>query len=138
MQRPGISLYSPLPIVPENGKFRSGSVGVFDGEALIHMTPPAEKYYDALGAADKQADSAEFVELMLEIIRESLKEVTVFGRSTDQDGDQVTDQDKTPVDHLFSVLDDDMLSAAKIMERLGLSHGPTFCKNYLNPALERN
>ena len=29
-------------LVPENGKFRSGGVGVFNGEVLIHMAPPAE------------------------------------------------------------------------------------------------
>lgn len=199
-------------LVPENGKFRSGGVGVFDGEVLIHMAPPAEfvpehihnlfawyqhselhpliksavfhyefefihpfadgngrmgrmwhslllgkwkelffwlpieqlirfrqkEYYDALGAADKQANSAGFVELMLEIIRDSLKEVTVVGRSTDQDSDQVTDQDKPSVARLLSVLGNDMLSAAEIMKRLGLSHRPTFRKNYLNPALEQN
>ena len=68
-----------------------------------------KEYYDALGAADAQSDSAGFVELMLEIIRDSLTEVTIVGRSTDQDSDQVTDQDKTP----------------------------TFRKNYLNPALEQ-
>ncbi len=198
-------------LVPENGKFRSGGVGVFDGEVLIHMAPPAEfvpkhihnlfawyqtseihpliksaifhyefefihpfadgngrmgrmwhslllgkwkelffwlpieeliqsrqkEYYDALGAADKQADSAGFVELMLEIIRDSLTEVTVVGRNTDQDSDQVTDQDKTPIGRLLSVLDNDTLSAADLMERLGLSHKPTFRKNYLNPALEQ-
>ena len=87
--------------------------------------------------ADKQADSAGFVELMLEIIRDSLKEVTVVGRSADQDGDQVTDQDKPPIERLLSALDDDTLSAAEIMERLDLSHRPTFRKNYLNPALEQ-
>ena len=199
-------------LVPENGKFRSGGVGVFDGEVLTHMAPPAEfvpkhihnlfawyqqselhpliksavfhyefefihpfadgngrmgrmwhslllgkwkelffwlpieeliqsrqkEYYDALGAADKQADSAGFVELILEIIRDSLKEVTVVGRSTGQDSDQVTDQDKTPTERLLSVLGNDTLSAAEIMERLGLSHRPTFRKNYLNPALEQN
>ena len=199
-------------LVPENGKFRSGGVGVFDGEVLIHMAPSAEfvpehihnlfawykhselhpliksavfhyefefihpfadgngrmgrmwhslllgkwkelffwlpieeliqsrqkEYYDALSAADKQADSAGFVELMLEIIRGSLKEVTVVDRSTDQDSDQVTDQDKSPVDRLLSVLGNDMLSATEIMERLVLSHRPTFRKNYLNPALEQN
>ena len=97
-----------------------------------------KEYYDALGAADKQADSAGFVELMLEIIRDSLKEVTVVGRSTDQDSDQVTDQDKTPLERLLSALGDDTLSAAELMERLGLSHRPTFRKNYLNPALEHN
>ena len=199
-------------LVPENGMFRSGGVGVFDGEVLIHMAPPAgfvpahihnlfawyqhselhpliksavfhyefefihpfadgngrmgrmwhslllgnwkelffwlpmeeliqskqKEYYDALGAADQQADSAGFVELMLEIIRDSLKEVTVLGRPTDQVSDQVTDQDKTPTYRLLSVLGKDTLSAAELMERLGLSHRPTFRKNYLNPALELN
>ena len=198
-------------LVPENGKFRSGGVGVFDGEVLIHMAPPAEfvpehihnlfawyqqselhpliksavfhyefefihpfadgngrmgrmwhslllgkwkelffwlpieeliqsrqkEYYDALGMADKQADSAGFVELMLEIIRDSLTEVTVVGRNTDQDIDQVTDQDKTPTERLLSALGNKTLSATKLMERLGLSHRPTFRKNYLNPALEQ-
>lgn len=199
-------------LVPENGKFRSGGVGVFDGELLIHMAPPAEfvpehvhnlfswyqqselhpliksavfhyefefihpfadgngrmgrmwhsfllgkwkelffwlpieeliqsrqkEYYDALGVADRQADSAGFVELMLEIIRDSLKEITVVGRSTDQDDGQVTGQDKTPVERLLSALGDKTLSTAELMERLGLSHRPTFRKNYLNPALEQD
>lgn len=89
-----------------------------------------KEYYDALGVADKQADSVGFVELMLEIIRDSLKEMTVVGRSTDQD--------KSPVERLLSALGDDMLSAAEIMERLDFSHRPTFRKNYLNPALEQN
>ena len=199
-------------LVPENGKFRSGDVGVFDGDVLIHMAPPAEfvaehilnlfawyqqselhpliksaifhyefefihpfadgngrmgrmwhslllgkwkelffwlpieeliqsrqkEYYDALGVADKQADSAGFVELMLEIIRDSLREVTVVGRFYSQDNDQVTDQDKTPISRLLSALGDNTLSASELMERLGLSHRPTFRKNYLNPALEQN
>ena len=29
-------------LVPENGRFRSGGVGIFDGEVLIHMAPPAK------------------------------------------------------------------------------------------------
>lgn len=197
-------------LVPENGKFRSGGVGVFDGKRLVHMAPPAEfvpehinnlfawyeqselhpliksavfhyefefihpftdgngrmgrmwhtlllgkwkelffwlpveeliqsrqkEYYDALGAADRKSDSAEFVELLLEIISDSLKEIAVVGRSTDQDSDQVTDQDKSPVGRLLSVLGNDTSSASELMERLGLSHRPTFRKNYLNPALE--
>ena len=199
-------------LVSENGKFRFGGVGVFDGEVLIHMAPPAEfvpehihnlfawyqqselhpliksavfhyefefihpfadgngrmgrmwhslllgkwkdlffwlpieeliqsrqkEYYDALGAADKQADSAGFVELMLEIIRDSLTEVKVVDRSTDQHGDQVNDQDKIPTERLLSVLGDKTLSATELMDRLGLSHKPNFRKNYLNPALEQN
>ncbi len=199
-------------LVPENGRFRSEGVGVFDGDVLVHMAPPAElvpkhihnlfewyrlselhpliksavfhyefefihpfsdgngrmgrmwhslllgkwkelffwlpveeliqsrqkEYYAALGAADAQSDSAVFVELMLEIIRDSLKELTVVGRNTDQDGDQVTDQDKSATGRLLSVMGNDALSASELMQRLGLSHRPTFRKNYLNPALEQN
>lgn len=28
-------------LIPEAGKFRAGGVGVFDGEAVVHMAPPA-------------------------------------------------------------------------------------------------
>jgi len=38
-----------------------------------------KEYYDALGTADAQTDSAGFVELMLEIIRDSLTEIVVVG-----------------------------------------------------------
>ena len=75
---------------------------------------------------------------MLEIIRDSLTEVTVVGRSTDQHSDQVADQAKTPTERLLYVLSDKTLSATELMDRLGLSHKPTFRKNYLNPALEQN
>ena len=74
----------------------------------------------------------------MEIIRDSLNEVAVVGRSTDQDSDQVTDQDKNQIDRIISAIGEDTLSAAEIMARLGLSHRPTFRKNYLNPALEQN
>lgn len=74
---------------------------------------------------------------MLEIIRDSLTEIAVVGRSTDQDSDQVADQDKMPTKRLLSALGNETLSAAELMERLGLSHRPTFRKNYLNPALEQ-
>lgn len=67
---------------------------------------------------------------MLEIIRDNLNEITVVGRSTDQD--------KIPAEKLLSALGDDTLSATEIMARLGLSHKPTFRKNYLTPALEQN
>ncbi len=197
-------------LVPENGKFRSGGVGVFDGDRLIHMAPPAHlvpkliqdlfdwyqnsemhpliksavfhyefefihpfqdgngrmgrmwhslllgqwkelffwlpveeliqskqaEYYDALGKSDKAADSAVFVELMLEIIRDTLKDTTIVGRSTDQDSDQATDQD-SPINRLLAALGNEELSAAEIMNRLGLSHRPTFRKNYLTPALDK-
>lgn len=97
-----------------------------------------KEYYDALAAADAQADSAEFVVLMLEITKDCLKEVTVVRRSTDQDSDQENDQDITSLKHLLAALGNDVLSAAEIMKQLGLSHKPTFRKNYLNPALAQN
>ena len=56
-----------------------------------------KEYYDALGAADAQADSTVFLELMLEIIRDSLKEVTVVDNKTDQVTDQGGDQDMSPI-----------------------------------------
>ena len=82
------------------------------------------------------ADSAGFVELMLEIIRDTLKDTTVVDRSADQDNDQVTDQDEF-IQKLLNVLGDEVLSASELMQRLGLSHRPTFRKNYLSPALEK-
>ncbi len=198
-------------LIPENGKFRSGGIGVFEGEALVHLAPPAKfvpehihnlfvwyeqsqlhpliksavfhyefefihpfadgngrlgrmwhslllgkwkelffwlpieeliqsrqrEYYEALGAADRQSDSAGFVELMLEIIRDSLLEITVLGRNTDQETDQETDQDSVSVNQLLSALGENTLSAVELMERLGLSHRPTFRENYLNPALKK-
>lgn len=198
-------------LVHENGKFRSGGVGVFNGEVLIHMAPPAKfvsgqikdliqwyqdspmhpliksaifhyefefihpfadgngrigrmwhslllgqwkelfywlpieeliqsrqtEYYDALGEADKSADSTVFVELILEIIRDSLNEITIVGRITDQENDQDIDQDNASIRKLLEALGNEVLSATEIMEHLNLSHRPTFRKNYLNPALER-
>lgn len=136
-------------LVPENGKFRSGGVGVFDGSVLVHMAPPArlvpehidnlfawykvsgnhplvksavfhyefefihpfsdgngrmgrmwhslllgqwkklflwlpieeliklrqKEYYDVLGISDREADSTSFIEFMLEVMRDSIKEL---------------------------------------------------------------
>ncbi len=194
-------------LIPENGKFRSGGVGVFDGEVLVHMAPPAQfvpsqiqdlliwyqsaethplikssifhyefefihpfadgngrmgrmwhslllgkwnelfywlpveelvrerqpEYYDALGKSDKDADSCAFVELMLEIILDTLKKTSVVGNS-DLSRNR---EPQTPTEKLLSVLGDEELSAAELMKRLGLSHRPTFRKNYLNPAMEQ-
>ena len=95
-----------------------------------------KEYYNALGVADKMTDSAVFVELILEIIRDTLEDSTVVGRSTDQDSDQVTDQDES-VQKLLGALGEEVLSASELMQRLGLSHRPTFRKNYLSPAWEK-
>ena len=190
-------------LIPENGRFRSKGVGVFDGEKIIHMAPPAEfvpgqindllgwyresslhplikssifhyefefihpfadgngrmgrmwhtlllgkwkelfywlpieeliqsrqkEYYEAFNRANTASDSSCFATLMLEIIRDTL-------RNTDQVGDQATGQVDSSVQRLLSVLGDETLPATEIMKRLGLSHRPTFRKNYLDPALE--
>ncbi|MFN2927349.1 Fic family protein [Lachnospiraceae bacterium YH-ros2228] len=194
-------------LIPENGKFRSGGVGVFDGNVVVHMAPPArlvpgeidelfawyrsseihplirsaifhyefefihpfadgngrmgrmwhsillgtwnelfywlpieelirsrqQEYYEALGKSDMEADSSAFVELMLEIILDTLKETTVVGKA-EKDG---TDRLSPSVQKLLDALGDEELSAAEIMDRLGLSHRPTFRTNYLNPALDQ-
>lgn len=190
-------------LISENGKFRSAGVGVFDGDIVVHMAPPAkfvprqiqglfkwyqssemhpliksaifhyefefihpfedgngrmgrmwhslllgkwkelffwlpieelirtrqQEYYDALGQADREADSSEFVRFMLEIITDTLKQITVVGN---------TDVEVTlpeAVRKLLDVLKNETLSALELMERLGLSHRPTFRNNYLKPAL---
>lgn len=189
-------------LVKENGVFRSGGVGVFEGETLIHAAPPAkivpqliadllewykqselhilikscifhyefefihpfadgngrmgrmwhtlllsqwnelfawlpieelirerqQEYYDALAIADKKADCTGFVEMMMKIILDALAQLD----KTDQVDDQETDQVKL----LLECMGNDELSAVQIMERLGLSHRPTFRKNYLHPALD--
>ncbi|MBC8587747.1 Fic family protein [Paratissierella segnis] len=193
-------------LIPESGRFRSGGVGVFDGDVVVHMAPPAElvpgqiqdlfdwykasemhpliksavfhyefefihpfadgngrmgrmwhslllgkwnklfywlpieelirsrqqEYYDALGKSDKVADSCTFVELMLEIILDTLKKTSVVGSTDDPAEDALPE----PIKKLLNVLGDKKLAAAEIMEQLGLSHRPTFRKNYLNPALK--
>lgn len=197
-------------LIKESGRFRSGGVGVFDGQKLIHMAPPAkfvpeqiedllkwyktsrihpliksavfhyefefihpfedgngrmgrmwhslllgnwnevffwlpieelirsrqQQYYDVLAQSDKKADSASFVTLMLDIIRDTLVEIQLFDLPTDQDSDQDSDQDD-PVRKILEAIGGETLSALEIMERLGLSHKPTFRKNYLQPALEK-
>ena len=194
-------------LIPENGKFRSGGVGVFDGDVVVHMAPPArlvpgeiqdlfawykeseihplirsaifhyefefihpfadgngrmgrmwhslllgrwneifywlpveelirsrqQEYYDALNKSDRESDSSTFVEFMLEILLDTLKETTVVGDASDSAGKL----ENPYVQKLLDVLGDEALSATEIMERLGLSHRPTFRKNYLVPALAR-
>ena len=67
---------------------------------------------------------------MLEIILDILRETTVVGNA-----DGTVNKTNPSVQKLLDVLGEEELSAAQIMERLDLSHRPTFRKNYLNPAL---
>jgi Fic family protein len=189
-------------LVDEAGLFRRGGVGVYRGEQLVHMAPPAERvehlvkdlfrwlettdhhpliassilhyeiefihpfadgngrmgrlwqslslaawhaelawlpvesliserqagYYEALGEADRLADSAPFVEFILVAIQDTL----IAAPSTDQASDQVSDQ---VISLLRCFKGGRELTAASLMECLNLRHRPTFRKNHLNPAL---
>ncbi|MFJ4068736.1 Fic family protein [Pseudomonas sp. NPDC089996] len=65
---------------------------------------------------------------MLEALLQALVEVN----SSDHVTDQVTEQ----VASLLSILPPGKaLKASELMQRLGLSHRPTFSKSYLKPAL---
>ena len=70
---------------------------------------------------------------MLEIILDTLRQIQVVGLAGDSTESILTIQEMKLLDELG----EEELSAAEIMDRLGLSHRPTFRKNYLNPALEQ-
>lgn len=192
-------------LIPENGRFRAKGVGVFDGDIVVHMAPPAEfvpgqiqdlfdwyqtsemhplvksaifhyefefihpfadgngrmgrlwhslllgtwkelffwlpieelirtrqkEYYDALGKADREADSSEFVRFMLEIILDTLKQTAVVGEAENTGTGPVSEY----IQRLLDAIGSETLSAVEIMERLDMAHRPTFRKNYLTPAL---
>ena len=88
-----------------------------------------EEYYNVLGKSDKQADSTAFVEFMLNAVLESLRETN--------ENDQVIDQESDQVKRLLQIFDKNPLSASALMQKLNLSHRPTFRKNYLHPALNK-
>ena len=87
-----------------------------------------EAYYAALSTADQAAEATPFVEFMLAALRQALVEA---GQS-----DQVTDQATDQVARLLQALPSGAaLKSSELMQRLGLSHRPTFTQNYLKPAL---
>jgi len=68
-------------------------------------------------------DATDFVEFMLKALLYAAQEAI--------DSDPVTDQ----VGRMIRSLANGELGSAALMKRLGLSHRPTFRKNYVNPAL---
>lgn len=52
-----------------------------------------EEYYDALGKADKEADSTVFVEFMLTALKDALKEIPPTDQDSDPESDPESDQD---------------------------------------------
>lgn len=95
-------------------------------ESLIYQNQKA--YYDALQASTDRADSASFIELILQMILDAI----VASSSSDQDTAQVSDQ----VKRLIEKMEHKEYSLSELMALLDLSHRATFQKNYLNPALE--
>ena len=91
-----------------------------------------QEYYDALALSDSRADCTGFVELMMNIILDALTALD----KTDPVSDPHTDPVSEQVRALLNCLGDKELSISQLMERLGLSHRPTFRKNYLRPALD--
>jgi hypothetical protein len=86
------------------------------------------EYYAALATSDKSGQSTAFIEFMLSALLHALHETD----ATDQVGDQVSDQVKA----LLKCLAKQPLTALACMKKLGLSHRPTFRKNYLQPAMD--
>ena len=112
---------------------------------IFYWTPVEEliqkkqaEYYKALSDATAKTDCSCFVEYILEIIKETLVSISCKNSSTDQVTDQVEFDLLPPVKKLLYVLGKDTLSSNQIMERLKLTHKPTFRHNYLNPALEQH
>lgn len=84
-----------------------------------------DEYYSALGRADKEGDSKQFVEMMLSVIHDMLQKY------------EDSDQDVGPqIRKLLEVMGNRAMSATELMKMLNLSHRPTFRTNYLNPAIE--
>lgn len=95
-------------------------------ETVIRQEQDA--YYAALAAGDRAGESTPFVEFMLETLRQALLDAD----SSEQVTDQVTEQ---VARLLGALLPGESLKASELMQRLGLSHRPTFTDNYLKPAL---
>ena len=95
-------------------------------ESLVHTRQ--NDYYDAIRTSSTRGESTPFIIFMLGAILEAVRG---FG-ATDQVSDQVSDQ----VTRLLAVLGDGPKSATQLMEAVGLSHRPTFRKNYIRPALD--
>jgi Fic family protein len=90
------------------------------------------EYYRVLSESDQQAQATLFIEFMLTTLLDAINDATQNSSSTDQVSDQVSDQ----VRLLLTTLGKRELTANELLNRLGLSHRPTFRKNYLTPALK--
>lgn len=107
-------------------------------ESLIYQNQKA--YYDALQASTDRADSAPFIEFILQMILDAIMASSASDQDTAQDTAQASDQDTVQasdqVKRLIEKMEHKEYSLSELMSLLDLSHRATFQKNYLNPALE--
>lgn len=110
-----------------------------------------DEYREVLYDAGKIGECNGFVELMLETVYEALKNADIpkagskvaepksINKSYKNEGmDESVTVKATSLftKKLLEVMGDEVLSTNEIMLRLGMTHKPTFRKNYLNPAIE--
>lgn len=103
-------------------------------ESLIYQNQKA--YYDALQASTDRADSAPFIEFILQMILDAILSSTATDQVSDHVAAQVSVQVSDQVKRLILVMGQDEYTLAELMQLLDLSHRATFQKNYLNPAIE--
>ena len=109
-----------------------------------------QEYYRVLQEADSRGECSCFVQLMLEVIRDTLSQFSATGRSAgdlsgaendqaarknDQAATKLPPDTPATVRELLEALGQDTLSAAQLMEKLGLQHRANFRQRYLAPAL---
>ncbi|WP_288496907.1 Fic family protein, partial [uncultured Acinetobacter sp.] len=107
-------------------------------ESLIYQNQKA--YYEALQASTDRADSAPFIEFILQMILDAI----LSSNDTAQDSDHATAQADAEarlersdqVERLISVMKQEDYTLTELMQLVGLTHRATFQKNYLNPAIE--
>src|SRR5699024_331065 len=86
-----------------------------------------EKYYQVIDTCNHLGNSTLFVEFMLHMIDESLKEII------SQSNVDVINQN---VRELLDAMMDIPMTSREIMVRLGIKSKETFRNSYLNPAME--
>ncbi len=71
-------------LVSRNGKYRTDGVGIFDGNQIVHLAPPADRVpelmtdlFEWLNASDNAADSTEFTEFMLSLFLKTIEEIII-------------------------------------------------------------
>ena len=110
-----------------------------------------DEYREVLYDACKIGECNRFVELMLETVYEALKNADIpkagskvaepksinkSYKNEDMDESVTVKATSSFTNKLLEVMGDEVLSTNEIMLRLGMTHKPTFRKNYLNPAIE--